>query len=287
MEKTDVSREKIKGYGEMFASLREQRHFLLTDFKEVGLSAAALSRFENDGTVLRYDKLDAALELMKIEVGEFEYFTNGFQSDYYIDTCNAIEEAYYRQDKVALQAIYEESSRYHYPLIALATKNLLGELAILEKSIIRDRLFAITDWSYFELSILSFVVEQLTPAMRDSILKDFLKNNFHYMEVPKYREKIFQVLCRAAIGEINGNQKQRARALLDRVKSHLQTKDLLPRCAYLLAEGLWKFKFENPEIGLSEMKKVVEIFQTMDDQVLADFCQMLIKQETHRYKSQK
>ena len=276
-----------KGYGEMFATLREQRNFLLSDFKEVGLNASALSRFENDGTILRYDKLDAALELMKIEVGEFEYFTNGFKSDYYIDTCNAIEEAYYRQDKAALQSIYEESSRYHYTLIALATKNLLGELTILEKSIIRDRLFPITDWSYFELSILSFVVEQLTPAMRDSILKDFLRNNFHYMNVPKYREKVFQVLCRAAIGEIHDNQKQRAKALLDHVKSQLQTKDLLPKCTYLLAEGLWKFKFENPETDLSEMKKVVSIFETMGNPVLADFCQALIKQETHRYKPEK
>ena len=92
-----------KEYGETFARLREQRHFLLTDFKAVGLSVSTLSRFENGEQILRYHQLDASLELMKIEVGEFEYFTNGFESDYFIEICNQIEEANYQKNHKKLR----------------------------------------------------------------------------------------------------------------------------------------------------------------------------------------
>ncbi|MFC4653093.1 hypothetical protein ACFO26_09275 [Lactococcus nasutitermitis] len=145
-----------KEYGGTFARLREQRRFLLTDFKEVGLSVSTLSRFENGEQILRYHQLDAGLELMKIEVGEFEYFTNGFESDYYIEICEQIEEANYRKNHEKLREIYKESTKYNQRLISLAIKNLLGELTALEKAEIRDELFEITEWSFFELSILSF-----------------------------------------------------------------------------------------------------------------------------------
>lgn len=276
--------KEFKSYGAMFESLREQRHFSQEDFKTVGLSAAVLSRFESGGTVLRYDKLDAALELMKIEVGEYEYFTNGFQSDYFIEICNEIEEANYRQDRAKLQAIYEESTKYHQRLISLATKNLLGALTLLEKSEVRDQLFPITDWTYFELFILSFVVEQLSRPMRDSILRDFMKYNLHYMNVPKYREKIFQILCRATLAEIDNRQPARAQELLKNVLARLKTKDVFARCMYLFTQGLWDFKFGDQATGLAAMKSIIEIYERLGNQTLAEYYQRLFKEATHRYK---
>ena len=52
--------------GEIFYDLRTQRNFRLTDFEKVGLSKSSLSDFESGKSILRFDKLDAALELMHI-----------------------------------------------------------------------------------------------------------------------------------------------------------------------------------------------------------------------------
>lgn len=68
------SNRTISLMGEIFYDLRTQRNFRLTDFEKVGLSKSSLSDFESGKSILRFDKLDAALELTHIEVSEFEYF---------------------------------------------------------------------------------------------------------------------------------------------------------------------------------------------------------------------
>lgn len=273
-----------KEYGETFARLREQRHFLLTDFKAVGLSVSTLSRFENGEQILRYHQLDASLELMKIEVGEFEYFTNGFESDYFIEICNQIEEANYQKNHEKLREIYEESTKYNQRLISLATKNLLKELTPLEKAEIRDHLFAITEWSFFELSILSFVIEQLSSMMRASILKDFLKNNVHYMSVSKYREKIFQIICRAAVGEIHHGNREISQELLENVNMRLNIKDVFPRCMYLFVKGIWDYNYGEQASGKQEMEDAITVYTTLGNGVLASYYQGIYKQETKVFK---
>ncbi len=215
------SNRTISLMGEIFYDLRTQRNFRLTDFGKVGLSKSSLSDFESGKSILRFDKLDAALELMHIEVSEFEYFFNNYHSDYFVEICDEIEDANYMQDTVKLKAINNESRKYDNEqgnrMIFLATQNLLYGLTEREEVEVTDLMFNIEVWSYFELSILSFVVEHLNTRLTLSLMKDFWKENLHYLKVKKYREKIVQIVCRAAVKYISENKFSIAQKLLEDV----------------------------------------------------------------------
>ncbi|MFC4653094.1 hypothetical protein ACFO26_09280 [Lactococcus nasutitermitis] len=131
---------------------------------------------------------------------------------------------------------------------------------------------------------LSFVIEQLSSVMRASILKDFLKNNVHYMSVPKYREKIFQIICRAAVGEIHHGNREISQKLIENVEIRLNIKDVFPRCMYLFTKGLWNYKFGEQTSGKQEMEDTIAVYKTLGNDVLADYYQEIYKQETKVFK---
>ena len=141
------SNRTISLMGEIFYDLRTQRNFRLTDFEKVGLSKSSLSDFESGKSILRFDKLDAALELMHIEVSEFEYFFNNYHSDYFVEICDEIEDANYMQDTVKLKAINSEAGKYDNEqgnrMIFLATQNLLYGLTEREEVEVTDLMFNI------------------------------------------------------------------------------------------------------------------------------------------------
>jgi hypothetical protein len=121
---------------------------------------------------------------------------------------------------VKLKAINSEAGKYDNEqgnrMIFLATQNLLYGLTEREEVEVTDLMFNIEVWSYFELSILSFVVEHLNTRLTLSLMKDFWKENLHYLKVKKYREKIVQIVCRAAVKYISENKYSIAQKTLGR-----------------------------------------------------------------------
>ncbi|MDR0299339.1 MAG: XRE family transcriptional regulator [Streptococcaceae bacterium] len=258
-----------KAYGEMFSLLREQREFNVTDFNKVGLSSSTLSRFENGENCLRYDILDAALGLMGIDIGEFEYFCNEFHLDYRVEICQRIEEANYAQDLETIRQIHDEAAEYHFRLIELATKNLLEGLTKDEQEELRNQFFIITEWSYYELCILAFTVEVIGNNVEHSLLRDFWNKNFHYMNVPKYREKVFQIACRAAFGHIKNDEAKEAKRIITRVKKRREPRDLFPNYNTLFVEGAWEYRFGNKLSGIKEMELVANSFRVFHQPEMA------------------
>lgn len=116
-------------------------------------------------------------------------FFNNYHSDYFVEICDEIEDANYMQDTVKLKAINSEAGKYDNEqgnrMIFLATQNLLYGLTEREEVEVTDLMFNIEVWSYFELSILSFVVEHLNTRLTLSLMKDFWKENLHYLKVKK------------------------------------------------------------------------------------------------------
>ncbi|MDR0299413.1 MAG: helix-turn-helix domain-containing protein [Streptococcaceae bacterium] len=278
-EKDKKFEEKFnKAYGRMFNLLREQRNFKITDFKRVGLSQASLSRFENGQSLIRFDTLDAALNLMGIEIGEFEYFCNDFQSNYRTEICQTIEEANYAQDMETIKQIHDEAEKYDHRLIELATKNLLQGLTEKEKNELRNQFFVITEWSFYELSILSFCVENISVEVQHSLLRDFWNKNFHYMNVPKYREKVFQIACRAAFGHIKKGEPEEAKRILEHVNKRIQQKDIFPIYMKSFVEGAWDYKFGDKKSGNEKIQMIIASFKTLEDYKMSDYYEIRYKE---------
>lgn len=263
------SNRTISLMGEIFYDLRTQRNFRLTDFEKVGLSKSSLSDFESGKSILRFDKLDAALELMHIEVSEFEYFFNNYHSDYFVEICDEIEDANYMQDTVKLKAINSEAGKYDNEqgnrMIFLATQNLLYGLTEREEVEVTDLMFNIEVWSYFELSILSFVVEHLNTRLTLSLMKDFWKENLHYLKVKKYWEKIVQIVCRAAVKYISENKYSIAQKLLEDVNIALipYKKDLFCRNMSRFTLGLLLHQSGKTVDGKAKMESSIRLFDEL------------------------
>lgn len=274
--------------GEIFCDLRTQRNFKLSDFTRVGLSKSTLSDFESGESILRFDKLDAALELMHIEIAEFEYFVNGMHSDYFVEICDEIEVANYTQNVVKLKSINEEARQYDSEvgnrMIFLATQNLLYGLTEAQEREIIDLMFNIEIWSYFELSILSFVVEHLNTRLTLSLMEDFWKENLHYLKVRKYREKIIQIACRASVKYLREGQLEITKKLLRKVEKVLLSykKDLFCHNMYRFTSGLLDYHLGNRRQGEQKMIASIRLFEDLNLPEMKAYYQKTFVEQTEK-----
>ncbi|MBW9297702.1 MAG: helix-turn-helix domain-containing protein [Pseudolactococcus raffinolactis] len=70
-----------KKYGETFLRLRKQNGFNLIFFEQLGISKSSLGKFERGESMLGFDKLTTALQVLSVTLGEYENLLNDFELD--------------------------------------------------------------------------------------------------------------------------------------------------------------------------------------------------------------
>jgi Rgg/GadR/MutR family transcriptional activator len=249
-------------YGEVFAELRDQSTLSLGDFESVGVTKASLSRFENGSSLLRYDKLIAALQLLHVEEAEYSLIINDYHYDYFEVIMNRIITASDIDDKKTLEQWFKDSTKYEQRRIALASSCALhGGLAKEEIDELRDRFIAITTWTYFNLQVLSLTIDQLEEDLALSIMKDFWKPSFHYRNNYRYRKIVSRAGHRLAHTLIENGKKKKARELLSNLEAFYKEEDLVAKLCQKYEQGYFEYKFFSAENGLKQMKTVLELFK--------------------------
>lgn len=71
-----------KKYGETFLKLRKQKGFNLIYFEQLGISKSSLGKFERGESMLGFDKLTTALQVLSVTLGEYENLLNDFELGY-------------------------------------------------------------------------------------------------------------------------------------------------------------------------------------------------------------
>lgn len=96
-------------------------------------------------------------------------------------------------------------------------------------------------------------------------MKDFWKENLHYLKVKKYREKIVQIVCRAAVKYISENQFSIAQKLLEDVNIALRPykKDLFCRNMSRFTFGLLFYQSGKAGDGKAKMESSIRLFDEL------------------------
>ncbi|MDQ7119998.1 helix-turn-helix domain-containing protein [Lactococcus petauri] len=263
-----------KKFGYVFRQIREQKHISLSDFSSIGISKATLSRFERAETMMNFEKVVQALQLMGIGLEEYEYLLNDYAPNESEALLKEIEMAFLKQDKKALDNLYKVAFEAGYPYISLAAKASYTELSSENIDTITDYLYDIKVWGQIELYLFYFTMNKL--SIRDIlyILDLFLLEKKHKIfNSVKYLEIFVCACCRAiALLASKGYQEYSAH-ILNRVESLELVQSMFLRNLLNLSKGFWTYRFKGEKAGNTMMLQALKIFHQIGSQEIAQYYQ--------------
>ncbi|WP_341783868.1 helix-turn-helix domain-containing protein [Lactococcus formosensis subsp. formosensis] len=263
-----------KKSGYVFRQIREQKHISLSDFSSIGISKATLSRFERAETMMNFEKVVQALQLMGIGLEEYEYLLNDYapnESEYLL---KEIETAFLKQDKKELNNLHKIALEAGYPYISLAAKSSYTELSPENIDTITDYLYDIKVWGQIELYVFYFTMNKLNIRDILYILDLFLLEKKHKIfNSVKYLEIFVCACCRAiALLASKGYQEYSAH-ILNRVEALDLVQSMFLRNLLNLSKGFWTYRFKDEKAGNQMMLQALEIFHLIGNQEIAGYYQ--------------
>ena len=263
-----------KKFGYVFRQIREQKHISLSDFSSIGISKATLSRFERAETMMNFEKVVQALQLMGIGLEEYEYLLNDYapnESEYLL---KEIETAFLKQDKKELNNLHKIALEAGYPYISLAAKSSYTELSPENIDTITDYLYDIKVWGQIELYVFYFTMNKLNIRDILYILDLFLLEKKHKIfNSVKYLE-IFVCACYRAIALLASKGYQEYSAhILNRVEALDLVQSMFLRNLLNLSKGFWTYRFKDEKAGNQMMLQALEIFHLIGNQEIAGYYQ--------------
>ena len=263
-----------KKFGYVFRQIREQKHISLSDFSSIGISKATLSRFERAETMMNFEKVVQALQLMGIGLEEYEYLLNDYapnESEYLL---KEIETAFLKQDKKELNNLHKIALEAGYPYISLAAKSSYTELSPENIDTITDYLYDIKVWGQIELYVFYFTMNKLNIRDILYILDLFLLEKKHKIfNSVKYLEIFVCACCRAiALLASKGYQEYSAH-ILNRVEALDLVQSMFLRNLLNLSKGFWTYRFKDEKAGNQMMLQALEIFHLIGNQEIAGYYQ--------------
>ncbi|EKF52174.1 Rgg/GadR/MutR family transcriptional regulator [Lactococcus garvieae] len=263
-----------KKFGYVFRQIREQKHLSLSDFSSIGISKATLSRFERAETMMSFEKVVQALQLMGISLEEYEYLLNDYAPNESEAFMGEIEHATNKNDKDELNKLYTIALEAGYPYIALAAKASATRLGSEDVDTITDYLYEVKAWSHIELYIFYFTMSDL--SMRDIlyILDLFLlEKNHKIFNSRKYRAILVQACCRAVAILANRGYKEYSEHILNRVDTLNLVNSMFLRNLLNLSRGFWIHRFKNKTEGDIMMHQALDIFHAISTVEIAGYYQ--------------
>jgi Rgg/GadR/MutR family transcriptional activator len=252
-------------FGKTFRKLRIEKGLTLAEFESLGISKSALAKFEREETSMGFNRVVSALEKMNIGLGEFELRTR-----YKYQLLLEIENAMFNQDVLVLQKIYNKINLVEEPLLKLSVISLLGKLDEDMRDALSEGLRRVTDWGYFELSLLLFVIGELETATISLIIEDATKK---YLYTKECRERLLQIIYHAVALFSSRGSKHLAEELLTQ-SSKLEAQvgeNLHLRMLRLLVEGYYEECYGNKALGIKLEKQILDYLNILGANQLSNY----------------
>ncbi|HEM3662657.1 TPA: Rgg/GadR/MutR family transcriptional regulator [Streptococcus suis] len=200
------------GLGEFYRELRGSRLVKQKDVVRGDFTAAQLSRFESGKSMLAADKLITAVEGINMTMEEFIYKYHGYKEAPHIELANLISDLYYRQDRAGLEALLESDllkaegnlyARLNGIVIKVALAALDGQSDFddEDREFLSDYLFAIEEWTSFELYLFLNAQMLLNEHMIVSLLSELKNKSKSYRNLRKHRDYLKKILINS-VGEM-------------------------------------------------------------------------------------
>ena len=266
-------------YGEVFKKLRKQKGFKLTSFVHVGISPAALCKFENGKSMIKFDKLNLALGELSITLAEYEKCLNGFHLDVHEHLIKKTIIIMISGDNNGLKGCYTEFMRLNERACALAVKSTYEELNSEELDWIGDYFDSLNYWRYIDLYTLYLVVDCLKVRQLAYLLEGFfISDEFHKVfNSQEHRGRFAHIVCKSVICLSYRGHEQMTKHFLDYINPQKFNHTMYTKNLYDFAKGYWCSEFENKSKGKEMMNKALERFRELSAPGVPEYYERIYK----------
>lgn len=268
-----------KKYGETFKKLRLQKNLKLSSFSYLGISPAALCKFENGKSMLKFDKLCLALNELSVTLSEYEKCLNQYDLAHHEQCIQFVNIARMENDITKLKSCYEEAQKLEENMFALGIKSLYEPLTVEETDELSFYFDHITLWRYIDLYTLDLTLDQLRPRQLIYLLEGFFLDSEqgYTLNSLEHRIRFTHVLCRAIIILSFHRYKEVTEHFLNCIHPKTFLHTMFTTNLYNFAKGYWKMTFEDNEQGKKEMELALNKFKTLSYPVIVKYYKQVLE----------
>lgn len=279
--------------GEFYRELRNSRLVKQKDVVRGDFTAAQLSRFESGKSMLAADKLILAVEGINMTMEEFTYKYHGYKEAPHIELANLISDLYYQQDKEALRALLtsdlladegELYSRLNAIVIKVAIVALEGIDNVEEedRQYLADYLFAIEEWTSFELYLFMNAQMLLNNRMLLYFAHDLCKEEKSFNKLRKHQELIKSTLLNTISELFDRGIYSQVSYYLDKMESMISFKDTFVK----IMARYYRLLLDYIENGRSDKEKeIIETYIQSIQELIDDQTASIIRVHFLRFES--
>lgn len=266
-----------KKYGEVFKKLRNQRGFKLTSFEHLGISPAALCKFERGVSLLKFDKLILALEELSITLSEYEKCLNDYNLDTHELLIQRIIISTVSKKLEQLPSLYDEALDLREKYLAIAIKGIYSTLTFEEKEMVADYLEQVVYWRYTDLYTFYLSLDWLELSQISFIIEGFFIDNTEVFNSLEHRNRVTHIICHASMIYVSKGYAGIAEHLLSYVTCKDYKHTMFTKNMVNFTRGFWQAEFGEKEKGRNVMQNALKTFDLLSFPGISDYYRELCR----------
>lgn len=266
-----------KKYGETFKELRKQRGFKLTSFEHLGVSSAALCKFERGVSLLKFDKLILVLEELSITLSDYEKCLNDYSLDTHEFLIQRVIIATVSNELYKLPDLYKEAINLKETYFAMAIKGVYLTLSFEEKDMVVDYFERIKFWRYTDLYTFYLSLDWLELSQISFIIEGFFINNTEIFNSLEHRNRVTHIICHASMIYISRGYASVSQQLLSYIMRKDYEHTMFTKNLVNFVNGFWQVEFGEKERGEKVIRESLKNFDLLSFPGISDYYKRLCR----------
>lgn len=274
--------------GELYKELRMARGLKLKDIARDNLSVSQLSKFENGQTMLAADKLILAIQGIHMTFSEFSYALTQYQENSLFKIGRKLVELQAKKDVEGLKKIlkdyrdtetYNVYNRLNKLVIKAAVYSLDSsfEITTEEKEFLTSYLYAIEEWTEYELYLFGNTLFILSDDDLVFLGKAFVKRDKLYRELPEHKKRAELVLINLILILIEHRNFYYASYFIENLENMLTYQDMFARIFLNFLKKVMAY-LNGQRVSLSDLEDYINLIDQLDNPTLVMFLKVNLEQ---------
>ncbi|WP_019770867.1 Rgg/GadR/MutR family transcriptional regulator [Streptococcus sobrinus] len=274
--------------GELYKELRMARGLKQKDVAKDNLSVSQLSKFENGQTMLAADKLLLAIQGIHMTFSEFGYALTQYQESDFFKTGQQLMMLQSKNDVDGLKQIldnYEEKESYatydrlNKLVIKAATYTLDStyEITSEEKEFLTSYLYAIEEWTEYELYIFGNTLFILSDEDLIFLGKAFVERDKLYRNLPAHKSRAELVLLNLTLILLEHRNFYHASYFIDNLEKMLTYQDMFARIFLKFLKMVMDY-LKDKGTSLNDVENFINLIDKLDNPTLVMYLRTNLEQ---------
>ena len=274
--------------GELYKELRMARGLKQKDVAKDNLSVSQLSKFENGQTMLAADKFLLAIQGIHMTFSEFGYALTQYQESDFFKTGQQLMMLQSKNDVDGLKQIldnYEEKESYatydrlNKLVIKAATYTLDStyEITSEEKEFLTSYLYAIEEWTEYELYIFGNTLFILSDEDLIFLGKAFVERDKLYRNLPAHKSRAELVLLNLTLILLEHRNFYHASYFIDNLEKMLTYQDMFARIFLKFLKMVMDY-LKDKGTSLNDVENFINLIEKLDNPTLVMYLRTNLEQ---------